>query len=380
MRRVIVFAVVLLSYAGLTYAQCQFNASFEGTDHLAVRSGQPYSLTWTPIAGAIAYRVTEARGYPTPQLAADAAVGSSDGPTIQALPPLRFDTKHFASADSYIGYAITAIGSDGAVFCSTKMALKIQADPAIRNLLRRAIVPVAGSLVAADGSKFHTSLRLALPDRVKTSGRIIFHPQGAIHSDNDPSIAYQLQPVGDQPGVSQYWEDVVAAMGASGLGSIDIVPNDERTPEIDARAWNDIHGLINGGTVPVLKASDLFHFGVPFGVHFPVATDNGRSRMSVGVRTVGPSPARLFVSTQGMPQNSLFIPGNSFRQVSLESLLGFVPPDGQPVSIFLQYINDFTSSAYVYYTVTDNTSNDPRVFLPQKTSDLQIDVSTPIVY
>jgi len=88
----------------------------------------------------------------------------------------------------------------------------------------------------------------------------------------------------------------------------------------------------------------------------------------------------VFISTQGMPQNSLLIPGNSLRQFSLESVLGFIPPDGQPVQINLQYINDFTSSAYVYYTITDNSSNDPRVFLPQKTSDLQIDVSKPIVY
>ena len=380
MRRVILFAVVLLSLTGLAHAQCQsFNANFEGSDHLAVRSGQPYTLTWTPIPGAAQYRVTEARGYPTPQLAADAAAGA-DGPIIQASAPLRFETKHFASADSYIGYAIAAVADDGTLICSTKMALKIQADPAIRNLFRRAIVPVAGSLVAADGSRFHTSLRLALPDRDKGSGRIIFHPQGAIHSDNDPSLAYHLEPLPDQPGASQYWDDVVAAMGASGLGTLDIVPDDERTPEIDARAWNDIHGLINGGTVPALKAGDLFRFGTPSGVHFPVWTDNGKSRMSVGFRSVGPNPLKVFISTQGMPQNSIIIPGNSFRQVSLESLLGFIPPDGQPVNIFLDYFGDFTSSAFVYYTITDNSSNDPRVFLPQKTSDLQIDVSTPIVY
>lgn len=380
MRRVMLYVVVLLFVAGMANAQCQsFNAKFEGSDHLAVQSGQPYTLTWTPIPGAAVYRVTEARGYPTPQLAADAAVGA-DGPTISPGAPLEFETKHFASADSYIGYAITAYASDGTIICSTKLALKIQADPTIRNLFRRAIVPVAGSLVAADGSKFHTSLRLALPDRITGSGRIIFHPQGAIHSDNDPSIAYHLQPLPDQPGASQYWDDVVAAMGASGLGSLDIAPDDERTPEIDARAWNDIHGLINGGTVPALKAADLFHFGAPSGAHFPVWTDNGKSRMSVGFRSVGPNPLKVFISTQGMPQNSITIPGNSFRQVSLESLLGFIPPDGQPVNIFLAYSGDFTSSAFVYYTITDNTTNDPRVFVPQKTSDLQIDVSTPIVY
>jgi hypothetical protein len=379
MRRVILYAVVLLFLAGMANAQCLFNANFEGSDHFAVRSGQPYALTWSPIAGAATYRVTEARGYPAPQLAADAAAGA-DGQTIQSRAPLRFETKHFASADSYIGYAISAFADDGTLLCSEKLALKIQADPTIRNLFRRAIVPVAGSLVAADGSKFHTSLRLALPDRVTASGRIIFHPQGAIHSDNDPSITYRLEPVGDQMGASQYWDDVVAAMGASGLGTLDIAPDDDRTPEIDARAWNDIHGLINGGTVPALKAADLFRFGAPDNFHFPVWTDNGKSRMNVGFRTVGPSPLRVFISTQGMPANSIIVPGNSFRQFSLASLLGFIPPDGQPVNIFLDYVGDFTSSAFVYYTITDNGSNDPRVFLPQKTSDLQIDVSTPIVY
>src|ERR1700756_4018258 len=105
MRRVMVYAVVLLFVAVLANAQCQsFNVNIEGSDHLAVQSGQPYTLTWTPIAGAAVYRVTEARGYPTPQLAADAAV-AADGPTISPGAPLEFETKHFASADSYIAYA-----------------------------------------------------------------------------------------------------------------------------------------------------------------------------------------------------------------------------------------------------------------------------------
>ncbi len=382
MRRVIPAAIASLIIATGAWAQCIFNPNIEGAHHMIVTSGQSYTLTWSPVSGAVSYHVTEARGYPTPQLAADTAASSGDGPTFLASDPLRFTTRHFASDLSYVGYSITAIGADGTALCSTKLALLIRPDESIRNLFKRVVVPVAGSVVAADGSRFHTSLRLTVPSGSPASatGRIIFHPQGAIHSDNDPSIAYHLEPVSEGAGLSQYWDDVIAAMGITGLGSLDIAPDNAYTPEIDVRAWNDIHGLINGGTVPALKASDLFRFGTPTSFHFPVWTDNGKSRMSVGFRTVGPHPLKVFISTQGMPQNSIVIPGNSFSQVSLQSLLGFIPPDGQPVNIFLDYFGDYTSSAFVYYTITDNSSNDPRVFVPQKTSDMQFDLSLPIVY
>src|ERR1043166_2743476 len=116
-----------------------------------------------------------------------------------------------------------------------------------QSLTERAVIPIVGSIRAADGSQFRTSLRLSvLPfDDGKTiSGRIIFHPQGQPISDNNPSLTYSLT---GHPRLVQevFWDDVVAAMGQSGIGTMDIVPDAASNgiiPAIEARDVNDKEG------------------------------------------------------------------------------------------------------------------------------------------
>jgi hypothetical protein len=180
----------------------------------------------------------------------------------------------------------------------------------------------------------------------------------------------------------QYWDDVVAAMGASGLGTLDVIPDSGNTPEIDARAWNDIHGLVNGATVPAFKAADLFHLGSGSVYHFPVWTDGGKSRMNIGFRTYGPNGAIVHVSSHLVSNYQIFLPPNSFRQIPLAQLMDGAPTeDGQQVNLTVSFPpGSFDSAAFVYYTITDNTSNDPRVFVPGKTSDVLIDLTNPVSY
>jgi hypothetical protein len=278
-------------------------------------------LTWTPIIGATQYRVVESTAaYASPVQASN--VSTANVPGIRfPFPddPLRFGARHFASGDLYYGYTITAFAPDSSAVCITTFALQIHPDDATREFFHRVVVPVAGSVTAADGSKFHTSLRLFITGPGATaSGKVVFHPQGLIGT-NDPSIPYNIESLPDfnRQGAVQYWDDVVAAMGASGLGTIDVIPDSGNTPEIDARAWNDIHGLVNG--VPADSAGALMD-GAP--------TEDGQQ-------------VNLIVS---------FPPGS------------------------------FDSAAFVYYTITDNTSNDPRVFVPGKTSDILIDLTNPVAY
>jgi len=314
-----------------------------------------------------------------------ANTSSAEVPGIRfpvAFNPLRFGARHYSTDDRYYGYTITAYGADSLEICRTSLAVKIHPDDATRAFFRRVIVPVAGSLTAADGSKFHTSLRLFQPynTAVPVTGRIVFHPQGAIHSDNDPSINYRLETLPDfnQPGAVQYWDDVVAAIGVSGLGTMDIIPDGDYVPQVDVRVWNDIHGLINGGTVDVYRAADLFRPGQITTMTFPVWTDGGKARMNVGVRTYGPSAVTVMVVTHGTTPRSVVVPGNSFVQIPLTTLLsGIALQDGQQVTLnFIYGSNDYSSSAFGYYTITENSSNDPRVVVKPQI----IDLTQPLTY
>src|ERR1700756_1039341 len=89
--------------------------------------------------------------------------------------------------------------------------------------IRKGIIPIVGSTAGANGAHFKTLLRIyAAPD---AHGKIVFHPLGAIASDSDPAMPYSFAP--NAHVVTDYleWPDVVAAMGQSGLGTLDIIPD-----------------------------------------------------------------------------------------------------------------------------------------------------------
>jgi hypothetical protein len=388
MRTRALFSVVVFLCGLSAYAQCNFMLDVSGADHLTVAPGQPYALTWQPIPGAMKYAVTETRsGFATPGQAV-ASTANLNKYEVRDLP--RFGTVHFATDDQYFGYNITALTEDDQVLCSTSVAVLIRPSAATKTLFRRAIVPVAGSLTAADGSKFHTSLRLTITgnDGFPSTGRVIFHPQGIPASDSDPSIAYRLETLPDfnQPGATQFWDDVVATIGASGLGSIDVVPDtpdnglDPVVPAIDARVWNDVRGQINGATVQAFRASDLlkpFSFAVRT---FSVWTDGGKSRMNVGFRIVGPDYVTVQVLTHGNTRRTITLAPNTLLQMPIADLLGVPFTDGQQVTLILNFgEQNFKTAAYVYYTITENSTNDPRVFMPGFNSDVQFSF-TPVSY
>ncbi len=81
------------------------------------------------------------------------------------------------------------------------------------------IIPVAISGPGAFGSSFTTSVQIHNPFPAENvNGRLVFHPAGRIGSFDDPSIAFSLG-----RGETRHFPDIVAAIGASGIGSIDIV-------------------------------------------------------------------------------------------------------------------------------------------------------------
>jgi hypothetical protein len=367
--------LLTLALSAPAFAQCQFNLQYPG-DHDVVTSGQPYEFHWSPIPGATFYRWRESvTGYRTPQLAILNATGTAYETNQTAL-----YGQHFATDDVYYGYVLEALGADLMPICTTQFAVAIRPDAATRSFFRRIIVPVAGSLTTADGTRFHTSLRLTSTDAAQAStGRIIFHPQGQPASDADPSIDYKIEPaiptLHERASVL-YYDDVVAAVGVTGLGSIDIIPDGDIAPGVDARAWNDARGVFNGGAIPVFRAGDLL---VParFNVReITVWTDNGRARMNVGIRTAGPDNATVYVLYKG--RLTFTLPANSSVQMSVDQLAGQHVPDGDIVQVIVAYPDDapLRSANYVYYTTTENTSHDPRIEIPQVTADKVLQFTT----
>lgn len=363
---------VLLLSAVLATGECQFNVNVAGADHFVVAPGQPYTITWSEVPGAVRYRLTETPvGYGTAQVAAFAG----DNLRLREFRPadgLSVKLNHFAADDAYFGYNIIALDGNDAVVCSTNFAVLVHPDATTKSIFHRLIVPVAGSAVTADGSKFHTSLRLTTRNNTTLTGRVVFHPQGAI-SENDPAIPYRLEGTFNSlHSSSQSWDDVVATIGASGIGSLDIVPDDPdvTAPEVEARAWNDKSGYRNGGRIPVLPSSQLLAPSDDFIRHFVVANEEGKYRTSVGFRTYGLKTVAVRVYVDGHMLNEFVIPPNTHRQMTLEQLANGPVADGSLVTLTPLYPNNrFDSSLYIYYTLTDNSSNDPSVFLPGVNSD-----------
>ncbi|MGH9441523.1 MAG: hypothetical protein ACRD16_04560, partial [Thermoanaerobaculia bacterium] len=85
-------------------------------------------------------------------------------------------------------------------------------------LNRAGIVLGAGSVQGAAGSNFKTSMQLVNPGNQTISCELVFHPAGRPTSASDPSRGVEIPPAADIG-----FPDIVAAIGGSGLGSIDVL-------------------------------------------------------------------------------------------------------------------------------------------------------------
>lgn len=301
---------------------------------------------------------------------------------------------------------IRVIGSNqqtGQIVCASEAVISFESDPAFRKELNRAIIPVAGSTTGAFGSQWRTILALANNDgRQSMTGTIVFHPAGQVASDDDPSLRYQLA-----PGEVMQWDDIVLALGTSGLGSLDIVPDDIHqdiqrgdtllVPEVQVRIVNDtVDGATLGTDIQEVYPADIvpqqlspYHLdrfqslapkasGLGTAIVIPTdyagTTDPGGVRISVGARYL--DFARLFNTFPLDPQDTPFIqlalrrdgeflessfrafPGGYMEQFGLQEVFTNQLMPGDVVVIH-------AISAIVYWTLTDNTTNDPSFVYDQ---------------
>lgn len=265
-----------------------------------------------------------------------------------------------STADHDFHYTITWQQQAGNVFetCTANARVTVTADPVLRKLLRRSILPIVGSVRGANGSNFKTELRLR--GVASTRGRMVFRPVGTLPSDSDPSMPYAFE-TGSETLV---WDDVVAAMGTSGLGTLEFIPDEgseDYAPRGEARLYNDTG---DGGTFGTRASTILpidFLGGPASGAILPLRAG---SRGMIGLRTL--EKVRLFVDiipANGRSFNAGIrdLPADFTIFTTPEGLAGRTLAPGDTVSLRAQ-----NGAAIAFYSLTDNKTNDPELVIAEK--------------
>jgi hypothetical protein len=219
------------------------------------------------------------------------------------------------------------------------------------------IVPAVGSTHGAFGSNFKTSMQLTNATPYPAKGTLVFHPAGRSAQEGDPSLQFSLSNF-----QTVFYDDVVAQMGQSGLGSLDVMSTSSAAPIATVRVYND------GGTAgtssfteDVLPPEAALQFGEITLVTIPADLTN--FRLNIGVRSLS-AGVTLFVSAVdkdgfGSPSVMKTYSPNVFEQTSVQSFLnGTSIPAGGSISIIVS-----TGSAFVYGSTTDNRTNDSNIQL-----------------
>jgi hypothetical protein len=214
----------------------------------------------------------------------------------------------------------------------------------------------------AAGSNFKTAMQLVNPGLATIQGRLIFHPAGRAASSGDPSIPYSIP---TQQMVN--FPDVVAALGQSGLGSIDVKASSSYAPLVVTRVFNDGGAAGTAGfTEPLIRSGDEFVLNAPGQAWLAAPADLTRFRWNIGIRTLA-GGANLQVkvfSASGTLKKTLPITYSSeqFDQKAAADFLGGVALS--PNDIVL--IQVLFGKAILYGVSVDNTTNDTSLELANR--------------
>jgi len=225
-----------------------------------------------------------------------------------------------------------------------------------------AIIPVVGSTPGAvGGAFFRTSVQLHNPRSARMTGRLVYHPAGSSAASTDPFLAYDLA-----PGETRSIADLLPAMGLTGLGSLDVVPDTgTQTPLLVVRVFNDAGAAgTTGFTEEAVTPAEALVAGEQGFLIAPL--DPALYRFNVGVRTLG-SGATLTITARneaGTMTRTLTqtYPPNYFEQRDSASFLNGAAVAANE-SITIQVVS---GSAIVYGATVDNRTNDPSLQLARQ--------------
>ena len=217
-------------------------------------------------------------------------------------------------------------------------------------------LPGVGSTQGGFGSNFKTGMQLSNAENATITGRLVFHPAGAPASPADPFLAFSIP-----PGATVAYADVVAAMGRTGQGSIDIVTTNSYPPIVTTRVFNDAGTAGTSGiTLDVQTVYDALrrnHFG-----EITTPADVTNLRFNIGVLTLGEG-ATINITARDQNGSDLSVsltrtyPPNYFEQ---RSAADFIGRTSLPANAVIN-VSIAAGSAILYGATTDNRTNDPNV-------------------
>lgn len=215
------------------------------------------------------------------------------------------------------------------------------------------VIPVAGSAPGAFGSFFRTEMTITNPSPSGMGVALVYHPAGRSAEPGDPRRNVFV--VGND---TETFTDIVATMGQTGLGSIDVLTTGF-TPVITTRVYNDAGPAgTSGFTEEVVTPYEAIKSGAY--ADFTIPADLTNYRLNVGIRTLGESTTFLvtvYDATGALVGNTTerTVPANYFEQIPLSTFLaGVTPPAGGLARIHITS----GGSAIFYSATTDNRTND----------------------
>ena len=142
------------------------------------------------------------------------------------------------------------------------------------------VITGVGSLAGGFGAVIRTQLQITNATESTIAGNIVFHPAGVSAGGSDPSMPYTLS-----SWQTINFDDVLPAMGQSGLGSADIVPTSGDAPAAIARIYNDGGAAgTTGFAEPVIHHDEAAQAGDA--VVFILPSDAVNYRFNLGVRSL----------------------------------------------------------------------------------------------
>jgi hypothetical protein len=210
------------------------------------------------------------------------------------------------------------------------------------------IVPVVGSARGQSNAIFRTELQLTNPHDEPISGWLYLRPQLLV-------LRFALE-----PHTTRAFEDVVAEMGGSGLGSLDVLADEGDLPTIVARAYDDQPHGTTGVSVPALTIDAILSRGARAALIAP--RDLIRYRFNIGVRVLGESATLELVvfSANGTQRHvrTLDLPAHHFEQQPANVFAGVTLEANDSIRVRI-----IEGSAIVYGSTIDNATNDSSLQL-----------------
>jgi hypothetical protein len=317
-----------------------------------------FRLSWQGVTGAAQYNI---------EASLDAFVHTT---SLGVLPAsARGVTVTQKLSTPVVGYSVRVTSSNPAnandIQCSGTQTLpSLNLPLAFDRSINRTIIPVVGSTRGANNSQFKTSLRLG-PVSSVSNGKIIFHPAGRPGSDDDPSIPYVIE-----GGQTLEFDDVVAALGQSGIGSLDIAPNNFIDPSLDVlpvevRLFNQAPEGTYGTFEGAVQAGDAFR-----PPDWTLLVPSSRFRANIGVRSVTATHATFLLisaKTGVYTQKALDLAVDSVFMDAADHFFGAPVGEGDSITIHFETADTI---AVPFHTFTDNSTNDPALFLKQSPARL----------